>query len=330
MIFKFVTPLVLIFSSLTSWAYVPTAESLLRNGPNPDVDEKTVLLNFTIEEVGETITGKEGAIDPSEKKYIYKFLINNLNTTRPRILVLQYDSESFAYTSIRKVKYYDLNSSRFMVNKENVDRNFFYALMEILLNNSPKILLELSHAYGAGVMGNGQLVNKEKLELLKSYKSYLAAKNENENTDFKNPMNPQDDEQRHLVIETMKQPFYQGSGQVKLVKNSQQLDWLIDGQVIKALIDHNTRQFHSLLLTTPYGVLSFLFKHNIIMSAGREFPEYFLFKNSAGKTYKITPKKFTAFNDNTNNFLRRYQKYKEHEKTNAYAEKLPSLDFISF
>ena len=76
--------LLFLFSTL-AYGYIPTVESLLRNGANKDVGSNTVLMNAVITDVSEDVE------ESTEfGNHAVKILINNINEKSPKILQLEY------------------------------------------------------------------------------------------------------------------------------------------------------------------------------------------------------------------------------------------------
>ena len=110
-------------------------------------------------------------------------------------------------------------------------------------------------ALGVPVRLNSEIINREKVEFLASYKRYLVSisKNRNAKKTEVNPMRPDDGSARNRAEEIMKEPMYVDTKQVKLSKDEGHVAWLINAGPFEAVISQNEREVQKLKFKSSAG-----------------------------------------------------------------------------
>ena len=291
--------------------YTPTLESLLRNGNNTDIGMNTVYANLSVIEVDpESNTALKDLEGNISKKFL-KLLIYNEREESPVLVQLNYNDGGLSANLMAKYFQRSFTTSKSLgVLDEQVDANFFYSLMGMLLNNKSSFLIDFLKGNHQFVKNNNDLINNKKLRLLSEYKRYLIAKKDDEELELENPFKPTDEEKVSEVKEVQAASFLEKDNIVKKVKVEDDFFWLVEheGLYLKFGSDHRIIE---LRVQTRLGKLEAVFGKFIPRESKLEFQEFIWFKDGTGKKYEIKATKFSMFKDNKdmlNKRIKRYQK----------------------
>jgi hypothetical protein len=150
---KKIITLILLFS-VNSFAYVPTIESLLRNGGNKDVGNNTAVGILNITRVTED--SKSELSENAPRKNAIKVLFGNDDTDRMRFIQLDYRDGIVSDSTMNKVHYQGaLSLEKLGVFETNeVEAAVFYALMTSLITNNSKLFMELFASVDQTIQSN--------------------------------------------------------------------------------------------------------------------------------------------------------------------------------
>lgn len=308
-------------------AYIPTLDSLLRNGGNVDVANNTVVANLKIKYT--PAQESEQATSPIVQNEAFKFVIYNEREDMPKMVQLQYVGGKVAKNNLFDIKvlpFHSLNSiSR---NKENIEQRLFYSILGVLLRNDAKLIIEFLREQGIRVPLNKELVNKDKERLLKDYRFYLKKNKENSTVaDIKNPLRPADEEDRKKVDEIMRKPFLSPDGIVKRFKNGDYFNWMVETEQLFIGFDQN-HKLEELSLKTNEGKLRVTFGRFLLQGANFEFPEVINIEDFNGNKYEITLTRLRMFPDNSDSYFKRLKRYKEYIEENKISETSEKLKVV--
>lgn len=308
--------------SIIGHSYVPTLDSLLRNGNNEDINQNTVIANLTI---------TEKPTKPTEqiKTYYSKFVISNFRETYSNIIQLNFERD-FTNSSMREMKVIASNGVKnvFTAN-ENLDGEIFYGLFEFLVLNKSKRLLSVLRKYDPGLKTNKELINQDKLTLLKRYKTYLEAQKEDEdNQDLKNPLKPQTEEEQKSVSEIMKQAMILPDENIKRIKIGDEFYFIIDKENMFLKFDKNHRIKEFNFRNLYGGEIEIVFGRFVAFSNSLEFPEFIRIKSSTGRNYEIRASKYSMFEDDASSESRRLDRYSKIIEKNNLSSPLFWPEFL--
>ncbi len=308
--------------SIIGHSYVPTLDSLLRNGNNEDINQNTVIANLTI---------TEKPTEPTEqiKTYYSKFVISNFRETYSNIIQLNFERD-FTNSSMREMKVIASNGVKnvFTAN-ENLDGEMFYGLLEFLVLNKSKRLLSVLRKYDPGLKDNKELINQDKLTLLKRYKTYLEAQKEDEdNQDLKNPLKPQTEEEQKSVSEIMKQAMILPDENIKRIKIGDEFYFIVDKENMFLKFDKNHRIKEFNFRNLYGGEIEIVFGRFVAFSNALEFPEFIRIKSSSGRNYEIRANKYSMFEDDASSESRRLDRYSKIIEKNNLSSPLFWPEFL--
>jgi hypothetical protein len=310
-----------------AFAYTPSLESLLRNGNNIDIGTNTVLANISIVEI-DPENNLAIKTDDIVKKETIKLLILNENEERPKLCQVNYKGGVMSDVSLINYQERDFKKLNQVIrNDENVDGQFFYATLSMLLNNDGSMLIDYLKKYNLKVQKNTELINNDKFKLLKNYKSYLIAARDEEEGNLENPLKPQTDEKKARVSEIKASNFLRADGIIKKVKIEDEFFWIIDNDGLYARFgnDHRLRE---LRVKTTMGEVELVLGKFVIHGSQIEFPEFIWLKNVNGKKYEIKATKVSMFQDTRENHSRRLKRYSKSAEKNKLTIPEVKLDFV--
>lgn len=291
-------------------AYNPTLDSLLRNGENPDIGQNTLLANLKIK-----IEKKGEEASPLVENQTLKYLIYNEVESAPRMLQLEYATDSYKDESLARLRSFPFKRlSAVSKNVEKTEQRLFYSVLALLLRNESSFIIDLLKAEGFPVKSNRELVNGAKVKLLGSYK-YFLMKQKDGDTEIKNPLQPDDAEARERVEKIFSAPYISEDGLVKRHKNGDHFNWVIDTDKMYISFDHN-HHLEELSFETNAGKFTTTFGRFLLQGAGMEFPEVVVFKTPSETTYTMRLISLKQFSDNPTRQSKRLDEYQDNIRKN--------------
>lgn len=337
--------LILLLTTTTAQAYRPTLESLFRQGSNLEVIDKTVAVNLNIlhtktqkEEIESSVeaTSPEAAaeepttnsltehLEELQKNYALKLFFYN---TDQKVMQIEYVNAVQANRNITQFKEYS-NDFTQTFSKVGDDQKVFFAVLNVLLNNNAKLMIETLKSFGAPVLSNEELINKDKKELLTKYKEYLVAvKEDKDNPELKNPLRPEDEEEIVKVKEVMKQGFYNEDQLVKRVKRGRYFTWQVDHESLLVRFN-NSNLLRELKFSTPTGEYHILCGTYRTFKSGMKFPQKVSIKTPGGDEFEISAKNVFALGDKPDAMSIRRKRYTKHQAKNKFEEEITRLDIL--
>lgn len=306
--------------SQTSMAYIPSLDALLRNGSNPEVGRNTIAANFVITEI-DAVTNRPQVDETGlMNKYAVKYVIFNDKEKYPRITQVNYKGGIAAKENlVNFFEKYFYSLKKLFSHDENKDAEFFYATLAMLLNNKSNLLLESIDKLGEEVQRNRDLVNKDKLTLLRNYKFYLDKLKEGTNESLENPLRPKNEEERMKVQKLSKQGFLNRDERVKRVKLGEQFYWIVETEKYYLRFDYNHR-IREMRVNYGASKLEFVFGKFVSFRSNLEFPEFIWLTDSQNKKYEIRATSLKMFPDNRDQHRKRHKMYRESAQKNQIVD----------
>lgn len=320
--------LITIIFSFQAFAYIPTLESLLRNGNNVDIANNTVVANLNIK-----MTPAENAEKQTSaivQNNAYKFIIFNEREDYPKFVQLQYVGGKITNSTLHDLKVFSFHKlSEISKNRENLEQRFFYSLMGILLRNDGSLMIDFLKEQGIRVQTNRELVNKEKTRLLKDYRYYLKKTKESSSVanDLKNPLSPSEQEDKIKVEEILARPYLSQDSMVKRFKNGDYFNWIVENDQLFISFDYDHR-LEEITLKNSQGEMKVTCGRYILQGSNLEFPELVTMTDFNGNKYEIKLSSLKMFADSSQKHFDRLKKYKEKIDENKITEVAENLKII--
>ncbi len=265
----------LIFWLLTSplFAAVPTDEGLLRNPNNSELAGSIVTLKAEIRKLAEGV----------DRVDYYKFVFSFED--KISLFQINYSGSQMLNTQIQDLKLFE-DLKKEVTKDRSVDRGMFYATISMLALNEPQIMEVFIERTGSSIIKNKQLINEDKIKLLRLYKNYLLSKSGK--GEASSPLNPESAEAKARVVEIFKSNTFNRSKNIELVRESGQYLWRADWKTVRAFFTNEEKrlryiEFVDLNANAKIEVQDYALLNNV-----NEFPRTILIKDSRGEQYKLT------------------------------------------
>lgn len=275
---KVLTALVM-FSSFSVLASVPTEEGLLRNLNNADLPGRHITLRTMLQTAGHV---DKGSSDQEKTDYV-KFIIN-LEGPAIGLLQVNYSSAQMLGTQVKSVKYIpDLLAQ---IKKERVpEKSLFFGVLMMLTTNRSQGVEAFLEKNGVSIVKNKSIFNEDKLKLLRAYRSFLI--NNKGKGDAGSPLNPEDPKVKEKTLSLFRANTFQRAPNIELVKKENEFMWKVDWKSAQGFFSNEDRQFRAMEYSTGDSVIDLEASQYILFNGTNELPKYMNFKDSAGRLFKI-------------------------------------------
>lgn len=342
----------LLFSS-SLMASKPTFEGLFRNGNNPDIGGELIVLNVIIQEMQNSEVLQNILVKDEEKmatessplmmagdtkKRAIKFIFSLEKSERVGMIQLNYDDIKMENTHLKKV-IYNPNLLETLKVEPKFERNLLYSLLCMVSLNEARPISNLMKKLDKEFTLISEGLNKEKLNLLKSYRDYLMAiqKDPNLKEKLNDPLRPIDPESKTKVDGILKSSLYIKNDKVKLFKKGKEFYWKIELENIEGLFSNEDNHLNELSLKTLDGESSVVFGDYILLDGIHEIPKEMIIKTTGNYLYKVELSEYKVYADSKKEFYKRAEEYQKSlnenkmrlEKQNATDAPVKEIDRIS-
>ena len=130
-------------------SYVPTVESLFRNGANQDVETNGTALTMVVKKIEaapktETSVSDVSLLASPRAQDFYKIFFTRVSNDSVKLAQTRYSDASFSEDSLLHKVYYP-NFTPFTVKGEQADRGVFFGVLESLLMNNGAYPVSYTH-----------------------------------------------------------------------------------------------------------------------------------------------------------------------------------------
>jgi hypothetical protein len=279
---KKIIALSLVCLSLACQAAVPTEEGLLKNLNNAEVQGNLITIKTMIQNTSPAV----GSVSESEqpKADYYKLILSFENPNQISFLQIGYSNAQMQNSQIRDVKYIpDFLSA---IKKEKTpEKGLFNAALMMLSSNHSQGVEAFLEKSGTKIVRNKDILNEEKMKLLRSYRTYLA--NNKGKGDSNSPLNPTDLTNKAKVLELFRANTFIRSKNIELVKADNEFMWLVDWKSVKGYFTNEERRLRKFEYTTPESIVKLEAQDYILFNGVNEFPKYIHLRDSKNQTTKI-------------------------------------------
>ena len=178
---------------------------------------------------------------------------------------------------------------------------------------------------------NRNIMNNEKIRLLKKYKRYLMAirKKRDLKKKINSPLHSSDEEKKLKLREVLGYRTYRETEKVNLVREGGKFYWSLVLSKVSALFENKSHRIKNFSVEIDKGSLDYEFGQFVSLDGIHEMPQNIYFKSSDEKKYRIS---FISYK----NFLSKHKKrkivmrYKEWKKRwKASKEKKINRDLMT-
>lgn len=273
-------------------AYVPTVESLFRHGSNPDVSANGITLTLVVKK---TQTGEKGekvdntALVSENTDDFYKIYFTKSGEVL-KVAQSRYSNAGFTESSLRhKIYYSNFNAYTINAKPENAEKGLFFAMLDSIVFNNGSHMVNYLKALGVPARLNNEIINREKVEFLASYKKYLilTRKDRNARKTEANPMQPNDSAARNRAESIMAEPMYVDMKQVKLSKDEGNIVWAMNAGPFEAVFSYQTRDLLKIKYKSSSGEFEIICKDYWLANGTHAVPRFILIKALNGQHYQV-------------------------------------------
>ncbi len=314
---------ILLTFCLNSFAYIPTVDSMLRNGNNVDTTDKVTYGSVVINRIkseDEEIKSAEPA------KSTYKFLFNSDVKGVIDLVQVDYRDGVISNQTINKVntfKKFDFQSLK----SSNLETKAFYSLMRSLMVNKSDMLVSLLGSLDPKIQPNKNKFNKKLQWLLSRYRTYLGKVNNNEDAG-ENPLKPSDPKKLAEVNETLESSFIDENNALKRVFENKKFYLVYESDKVTLRFDNDTHRLLMMRLVGDSYEVEFQLHNYVLLSKDFDFPETIYMRISDQKNYEINVRKIQVLTDDPSdsyNRVERYQKSVEEVSDQVITQIKPSF-----
>lgn len=283
-----------LFLSSSVFAYVPTVESLFRHGSNPDVTANGVAITFVVKKIEavakEAPKGEESLLHESKAEDFYKMFFTKMGTEAMKVAQTRYANNTFNEASLMEKHYYP-NFTAFTIKgtPEESEKGIFQGMLRSMVFNDGSFLVNYLKTLGVPVKLNSEIINRQKVEYLASYKQYLLAVNKDRTArkTEANPLKPENSSEREKVDRVMNESMYVDQKQVKLSRENAEMAWLITAGPFEAVVSDKMREIQKIKYKSQMGEFEIICKDYWLANGTHALPRYILVKDYKGETFQI-------------------------------------------
>lgn len=268
-------------------AYVPTVESLFRNGSNPDISGNVAIVNLKVTKVDPSGIVQDEKNSNSE---FYRIYYTKTSDDVLKLNQFKFPDQSFNEDDfVHRAYYSNFNAFTLANQRSAVEKSLFYGIMQSLVLQDGQFLVNYLKSLGLPVKLNKELINREKINLLAQYKQYLITINQDKEArkTLENPLRPNDAEKREQVEKVMNESMYVDTHQVVLSKESGDMSWKINVGGLDASVSYDKRYLQRLNFKGESGDIEFIFKDYGLVNASHVLPKFILIRDFNGDNYQV-------------------------------------------
>ncbi|MGE3608814.1 MAG: hypothetical protein AB7I27_04430 [Bacteriovoracaceae bacterium] len=311
--------LITFFVSFQAFAYVPTVESLFRNGSNPDINVNGAAVTFSLKR----INPQEG----QKAEEFYKVFLSKAGGDSVKVAQARYNNNTFSESALdHKIYYSNMNPYTLKGSNEDVEKSLFYSLMHSMVFNNGSHIVNYLKSIGVPVKLNNDLINRDKVELLAAYKHYLAATNKDRTAKIPNPLRPEDAGEKEKVDRVMSEGMYIDTNQVKLSREGGEAAWLVTALPFEAMVSYKDRDVHVLKYKSTQGEFELLAKTFWLANGTHRLPRFMTIKTFKGETFELEITNLRHYQEKEEDIVRRLKNWDQILK--GHQSKEPRPDFL--
>jgi hypothetical protein len=293
-------------------AYVPTVESLFRHGSNADVSTTGVSFTLALKKMTPGEEGKPHLPTDQKGDDYFKIFLTKMAGDNLKVAQARYTDNTFSESSLaHKIYYSTFSPYTLRPSVEQMQKGVFFALINSLAYNNGSHMVNYLKTLGVPVKLNSDLINREKIDYLASYKRYLVTINQNKalKKTESNPLRPQDAATRERVEAVMNESMYVDTKQVRLGKEEGEMAWFAEAGPFTAVFSYNTRDLLKLVLKSAAGEIEILCRNYGLLNGTHRFPRTMLIRDFSGDNYEVEVTDLRHYVERDDDVLRRQKKW---------------------
>lgn len=307
------------FSLVSSaFAYVPTVESLFRHGSNPEVTANGISVTFSVKRIQagpkETVSAESQLLVETKDNDYYKLFFSKLNNDVMKVAQTRYANNSFSESSLQeKIYFSNFTHHTFKNNPEEAEKGIFLGILKSMVFNDGTFLINYLKTLGVPVKANAEIINREKIDYLASYKRYLISigKNRSAKKTEINPLRPEDASAREKAERVMTDPMYVDLRQVSLSRQDGQMAWLASAGAFESVVSYKERDIQRVKYKSALGDFEIVCKDYWLANGTHSLPRYILVKDFKGENFQIEITNLRHYLEKEEDIVKRLKKWDE-------------------
>jgi hypothetical protein len=301
------------FLTSVAQAYVPTVESLFRHGANPDVTQNAVSLSMVVKR-GQTEAKADGVLNDvsllrdQRQEDFYRIFFSRGNGEVLRLSQIRYANANFSDAALQhKVHFPNFSALTIRPGVEHLEKGVFYGMLISMALNNGSFMINYLKQLNVPVRANSEILNRQKVELLASYKQYLATINRDRNArkNEANPLRPDEREARERAEQIMNESMYADTRQVRLTRDSGDMAWLVTAGPFEAVVNYTDRSIRRITYKSPIGELELLASEYWLANGVHSMPRIVDVRSPSGETWQIEFKNLRHFTEKEDELVKR-------------------------
>lgn len=280
--------------STSAFAYVPTVESLFRHGGNPEITANGVTVTFVVKKVDVAAKpeakAEESLLNETKAEDYYKLFYTKVSNDVFKVAQTRYANGTFSEASLLEKHYYpNFTSYTIKGEAEQSEKGIFQGMLISMLFNEGSFLVNHLKSLGVPVKLNSEIINRQKVTHLASYKQYLVGINKDRasrKTEV-NPLKPEDAAAREKVDAVMHEPMYVDQKQVKLSRENGEISWLITAGAFEAVVSYKEKEIKRIKFKSQLGEYEIIAKDYWLANGTHALPRYVLVKDYKGEMFQV-------------------------------------------
>ncbi|MFP5458356.1 MAG: hypothetical protein ACLGG7_06460 [Bacteriovoracia bacterium] len=294
--------------ALPAFGYVPTVESLFRNGNNPDVTTNAIMVSakVSLHSLFEETTSTEKKAD-----LWVRWIYNVTPQGRLKLTQLIYRAPSMTDASlVDKVFISELSPRSFGSTPNALERGLFVSLLNSLLINDGSFLVDFLRSKEISVRKNDDLINQEKKNLLLRHRSWLQKNNGGRGSLAEDsPINPADANEKVRVEQILSSPMYQDTKQVSLTRHQGLPAWHVKAEGFEAWVSDDKRHIQQVLMKSGPSEIELQFRDYLLLNGVHNMPRLITVKGMQDQVWKVEVMGVRTFNETHPELVNRLKRY---------------------
>ena len=308
--------LVLVFISFNALAYIPTVESLLRHGSNPDITANAVSISFVIKKIGVAQKtenkNEESLLNEVKSEDFYKIFYTKVGHDVFKVSQTRYDNSNFSEGSLLE-KHYFSNFTPY-TNKGSVEeseKGILNGMLISMIFNNGSFFVNYLKSLGLPVKLNNEIINRQKVTYLASYKQFLVASSKDRSSRKKevNPLKPDDQAAREKIDQVMSEPMYVDQKQVVLSRENGEMAWLISAGQLEIVVSYKERDIQRIKFKSQLGEYEINCKDYWLANGTHSLPRFISIKDYKGEMYQMEILNLRHFIEKESDLISRLKKW---------------------
>jgi ribosomal protein L7Ae-like RNA K-turn-binding protein len=307
---------------------------------------KTYNIKYNIVRLGNVVGIADSKV--SNKKNVLQFLINELKQDKDINLYCNgeffrdfidvndvadglkfiIDNNTFGDTTLIDRQYYSNFSSHSMKSSgEEVEKGLFFGMLRSMIFNDGVFLINYLKTLNVPVKLNNEIINRQKVEYLASYKQYLIAVNKDRinKRNMPNPLKPTDPALRDKIEAMMNEPMYVDQKMVSLISEEGKMGWLISASGFEAVVSQQERDIKRIKFKSNLGEFEINCRDYWLANGTHRMPKTIIVKDFKGEVFHVDVINMKHYLEKESDLINRLKRWDSHLKGKSSTDPRPSF-----